>query len=249
MRSLLFIALPSLFLVCCDSSQQNCEFGYDELIPGCLPEPIVKRCHFGYCNEIRDCCPGTVGSDTVGSDTVGSDTVGSDTVGSDTVESDTQADSASGGRATSDGQAEEPANEDAVSVGEDADVVGQCNSGDPQALRIGMPCSSHSQCGSCYCYDEAYMAPFRFCTVDCSSGTGAACSDWDTPNSDKPEYVCVRFTQQLIETYDLGTASVCMPRCQDAADCAIYTAEYKHCGSVWDGQHVQGLGTCQTSAQ
>ena len=58
----------------------------------------------------------------------------------------------------------------------DIRVDGVCLPGvDNMDREMGQPCTAHTDCGTCYCYDEAYMTGtgFRFCTKDCSSGPGA----------------------------------------------------------------------------
>jgi hypothetical protein len=117
---------------------------------------------------------------------------------------------------------------------------------DPMNLRIGMPCTSHTQCGTCYCYDEAYMAPFRFCTKNCSSGSGSACSD----NNTKPdEYKCLKFTAKQVNDYDLNVGGICQASCQSVDDCKIYGPDYNFCpatgGTQWEGSTVQAANTCQ----
>lgn len=206
-------------------------------LPACSTTDTVKQCPFGYCNAIRDCCAGPQETNTTtGADDTGT-TDGGGTDGDDIPDVSQPED---------DGPV---AAEDAGMAAQDVKKDGQCHFSDPQNLRIGMPCSDHAQCETCYCYDGAYLSPFRFCTQDCSSGPGTSCSDWDNPNAENPEYACVRFTQSLINTYDLAVEAVCMPRCGSAAECQLYAPDYNHCGASWDGQTIQGIGTCQTSEQ
>jgi len=130
-------------------------------------------------------------------------------------------------------------------VGEDVKQDGVCDFTDQQNLKIGMPCTSHGQCETCYCYDEEYLAPFRFCTLDCSSGPGSECPYGP---GDNPEYACLRFTQDLIKSYDLTVDAICMPRCSNAQECKIYAPNYNSCptsDTKWEGWTIQAAKTCQ----
>lgn len=124
------------------------------------------------------------------------------------------------------------------------------NEESPMDRRIGMPCTSHGQCESCYCYDEQYLswgqgeggAPFRFCTLKCTGGQGSSCA---AAGFDDYEYACVKFTTKLIDDYELEVGGVCVPRCQSAAECESYAPQYNSCGSHWEGAAIQAVGTCQ----
>jgi hypothetical protein len=120
---------------------------------------------------------------------------------------------------------------------------------DKMELRVGMPCTENGQCETCYCYDEAYLAPFRFCTKDCSSGVNSSCSD---ESLDSEEFKCLKFTGAQIKDHDLKVQSLCMPTCQSVDDCKIYGPDdYNYCpnnGTQWEGKTVQARNTCQTSA-
>lgn len=139
----------------------------------------------------------------------------------------------------------------ADTVAEDAGPVdagpvdGQCTITDEMNRKIGQPCTSHTQCETCYCYDEAYLSPFRFCTLDCSEGVGSSC-----PNEDgaAPEFACIRFTVGLAVAYDLKVSSICMPRCQSVSECKIYAPNYDACDDSWDGVSIQAVNTCAISS-
>ena len=112
-------------------------------------------------------------------------------------------------------------------------------------LKIGMPCESDTQCETCLCYGEAYMAPFRFCTKDCSSGSG---SDCPLGTGEFPEYACLKFTAKQVNEYGLEHGGICMPRCENAAECKIYAPDYDLCPQFqtdWQGATVQAARTCQ----
>jgi hypothetical protein len=127
---------------------------------------------------------------------------------------------------------------------------GQCDPRfDSMHLSMGMPCTSNSECKTCYCYDEAYLAPFRFCTKDCSSGVGSSCSD---ESRDPEEFKCLKFTSKHVNDHELTIGGLCMPTCQSVEDCKIYAPAYGHCPSSttkWEGSTVQARKTCQTTAQ
>jgi hypothetical protein len=130
---------------------------------------------------------------------------------------------------------------------QDIKIDGTCNPlVDPMDRRVGFPCNDHAQCGTCYCHDEAYMSPNRFCTKNCSSGAGSSCSDEsDDPN----EYVCLKFAAAQVNDYDLSVGGLCMPRCGSDAECKTYGPDYicppKSVGTKWDEYTVQVNTTCQ----
>jgi len=137
---------------------------------------------------------------------------------------------------------------------QDVRIDGQCNPTlDPMDLRAGMPCNGHTDCETCYCYDEAYLAwgassgggSFRFCTQKCEQGAGSSCSDLGLTTD---EYKCVRFAQQNIEDYGLTVEAICMPYCDDVSSCEKYGPQYDECGTGWDGKSIQATPTCQVQA-
>lgn len=134
---------------------------------------------------------------------------------------------------------------------QDVRIDGQCNPTlDPMNLRAGMPCTGHTDCETCYCYDEAYLAwgassgggSFRFCTQKCEQGAGSSCSELGLTTD---EYKCVRFAQQNINDYGLTVEAICMPYCDDASSCEKYGPQYDECGTSWDGKSIQATPTCQ----
>jgi hypothetical protein len=127
-----------------------------------------------------------------------------------------------------------------------AKPVPQCTAGiDPMNRKIGEPCSSHGECETCLCYDEAYLSPFRFCTMSCESGLGSSCPAGTGRFND---YTCLRFAQKNIKDHNLTIEAICMPVCQDASDCGVYAPNYNTCSSFdtkWDGKTIAGQSTCQ----
>ncbi len=107
---------------------------------------------------------------------------------------------------------------------------------------IGEPCSGHGDCDSCYCYDEGYLAPFRFCSQPCESGAGSGCPDG---RGEFEQFTCLRFSQQNIKDYGLTVEAICMPVCETVSDCDdSYNACSKY-DTKWDGKTISGRSTCQ----
>ena len=103
---------------------------------------------------------------------------------------------------------------------------------------LGASCDDHCQCETGYCYDEIWMAPFRYCTKFCggiSEGCGAA-------------NACVNVSLPYFpETYYITLTWFCMPRCANVASCQEIDPLYDHCPhpsmTSWDGKTI-GPATC-----
>jgi len=131
-------------------------------------------------------------------------------------------------------------------VGEDVgEPRYECVDGvDSQHLKIGQPCTSHGQCNSCYCYNEAYLSPFRFCTQPCGSGVGSACP---AGTGEFDEFTCLGFAMKNIQDHGLKVEDICMPVCEDVEDCALYAPNYNVCtkfDTKWDGKTISARSTC-----
>ena len=102
---------------------------------------------------------------------------------------------------------------------------------------IAAPCEDHCECESGYCYDEAYMAPHRFCTRFCG-GVGGGCDDHNG--------VCLNATSRYLSDYDLTLEWFCMPRCATNADCEAIDPDLV-CPrqTMWDGVTLQVANSCQ----
>jgi hypothetical protein len=103
------------------------------------------------------------------------------------------------------------------------------------ALPIGAPCSTHEECSTGYCYDEALFnedAPdhggiegngdklvHRFCTVSCvGCGKNKTCSDWPkAPNNGNNK--CYPFPSYYINFFSLEYKSLCLVGCYTDTDC------------------------------
>jgi hypothetical protein len=120
----------------------------------------------------------------------------------------------------------------------------------PGTKPIMSACSDDCECATGYCYDEAFLGDFRFCSVDCS--TGDPCSGLPNPDGSTVQaYQCLTFTTSLKATYGLTVTSLCALRCTDVAQCQAYSSAYDACGNSafgteWDGYTV-GVKTCLIS--
>lgn len=139
-----------------------------------------------------------------------------------------------------------PMDQEEVVPMETGPIPGRCDTMEgPKTKKIGLPCADHAECESCLCYDEGYLSPNRFCTKDCSTGPASACP---LGSGQTPEYACLRFTQALINDYELLYDAICVPRCQNTSDCYQYGTSWTQCtegDTKWDGATVQAASTCQ----
>ena len=103
---------------------------------------------------------------------------------------------------------------------------------------LGASCDDDCQCETGYCYDEVWMAPFRYCTKFCggvSEGCGAA-------------NACINASLPYFpRTYHITLQWFCMPRCGTVAACQDIDPAYDHCPhprmTTWDGKTI-GPATC-----
>jgi hypothetical protein len=174
------------------------------------------------------CSSGTTGGDATGHDAAVPDTSATDTATPADVDDTTPADVAV---PDADDDTWIDASVD-VSVDADPDTVPDtapdvpffdpCQGpGQPGALPVGAPCTSHDDCLTGYCYDEAWKdtpenGGFRFCTIGCSS-CAKSCSDWGSLTAAGGS--CVLFLAAESNEHDLQYRSICMPKCQTDADC------------------------------
>ena len=215
------------------------------LCAGCAKEETILECVHGIDPVTKLCNSAPAGGETgneTGGQTTGNDGFGEDCpFGKDRFTGECQPEPPdAGGGGTDDVVASEDPG--AADVKKD----GQCDPfQDPMNLKMGNPCVGHCQCETGYCYDEAYMEPFRFCTKDCSSGPNSSC---DSSSGDFPKYACLKFTAKQVNDYDLDFGGICAARCQNVEECAIYGPDYNHCpdfGTMWEGSTVQAANTCQ----
>ena len=133
---------------------------------------------------------------------------------------------------------------------EDIRIDGVCLPGiDKMDREMGQPCTAHTDCGTCYCYDEAYMTGtgFRFCTKNCSSGPGSDCNEGNL-SPDPYQYACLKFTVGQINDYELKHGGICAVRCSSLDDCKIFAPDYNSCpqgDTKWEGKTIQATPTCQ----
>ena len=84
---------------------------------------------------------------------------------------------------------------------------------------VGTPCTSHDDCETGYCYDEAWTTEIdghRFCTIACQ-GCDLTCSEWThvTANGNK----CIPFRTAGINEHDLVFRSLCLAACANDQEC------------------------------
>ncbi len=107
---------------------------------------------------------------------------------------------------------------------------------------IGAECASHCECDTGYCYDEAYMAPFRFCTRPCDGGCN--------PPDGGDTHLCLNMTGALQKKHDLKYPNICQRRCFSADDCGDLSDQYDICGTggftKWENNTIGGR-SCQIS--
>jgi hypothetical protein len=105
---------------------------------------------------------------------------------------------------------------------------------------MGAVCTKHCECATNYCYDQAYMAGFRFCTRDCEGDCG-----------NDNEYVCLILPPSELKDYASPLPHICQRVCQTVDDCAPFGSGYDQCGSltgtIWKGKTLHTTKTCQVS--
>jgi hypothetical protein len=111
------------------------------------------------------------------------------------------------------------------------DVPGPCPS-TPGAKSIGAECSEHCECGTNYCYDEAFMGitgTFRFCTKEC----GGDCGKPSDEEKEKgiTEYKCLILAGNWTKPYNLTKSHICAPRCENVDSCKHLSSKYDACGN------------------
>lgn len=109
--------------------------------------------------------------------------------------------------------------------------------------KLGEECSDHCECETGYCYDEAYMKPFRFCTRECA---GKCANSEGT-------LTCLNLNYNtFIEKYKITKKWLCVPTCNSVEDCKKLSPKYNYCPgngkgmTKWDGITIGGRATCQT---
>ena len=141
------------------------------------------------------------------------------------------------------------ASQDTTNPPEDAAEVESCPV--PGDKPTGAACAYHCECRTGYCYDEAYLGDFRFCTRDCEGLANPCGSEDRVDGQDVQQYQCLNFGGTLADTYGLKHTNICHVRCQSVADCANLSSKYDYCPSgfsEWDGKTV-GAPSCQIKAE
>lgn len=106
---------------------------------------------------------------------------------------------------------------------------------------IGAACGRHCECETGYCYDEAYLGDFRFCTRDCDGACGKT--------ADGLHIQCLNLGGTPAKKYNLTHTWICQPTCITLDDCAALSGLYTACGvgtqTTW---HVEGEKSPSTLA-
>jgi hypothetical protein len=114
---------------------------------------------------------------------------------------------------------------------------------------VGSACSKGCECSTGYCYDEAYLGSFRFCSKPCSE----KCSTEDKDGIQT--HVCLQLGGQLTQDHGLTETSICMRVCQDLEDCKGLSSAYDKCGddlsktTKWDNITIAAQRTCQIASE
>jgi hypothetical protein len=114
---------------------------------------------------------------------------------------------------------------------------------------VGSACSKDCECSTDYCYDEAYLGSFRFCSKPCSE----QCSTEDKDGIQS--HVCLQLGGQLSQEHGLTETSICMRVCQDLEDCTSLSSSYDKCGedlsktTKWGDITIAAQRTCQIASE
>lgn len=114
---------------------------------------------------------------------------------------------------------------------------------------VGSACSKDCECSTGYCYDEAYLGSFRFCSKPCSE----KCSTEDKDGIQT--HVCLQLGGQLTQDHGLTETSICMRVCQDLEECKSLSSAYDKCGddlsktTKWDNITIAAQRTCQIASE
>ena len=114
---------------------------------------------------------------------------------------------------------------------------------------IGAGCEKHCECDTGYCYDEAYLGDFRFCTRDCGS---QGCNVGVTGGIE--QYKCL-IMGSFEAKHDLKHKAICQKICLSVDECKGLSSAYDQCGdpdgkgTLWDGITLNLHSTCQIAAE
>lgn len=105
-----------------------------------------------------------------------------------------------------------------------------CADGVAGARPVGAGCERHCECGSSYCYDEAYLGEFRFCTLEGAGGCNTR-GGGDGVTS----HTTLNLNHSALSALGLTKTIICQPICQTVADCAPLSSAYDKCGTSTPG--------------
>ncbi len=132
-------------------------------------------------------------------------------------------------------------------------TVGQCV-GEPGDKPIMAPCSTHCECVTGFCYDEAFNGG-GFCSMDCNAPSIGDCAELRHPSKPQHQkYGCLRLDGMKVK-HDLKTTRICVLRCSGVDECRGYSPRYDQCGNFsggrgtqWGGFTLGLFGTCLVSS-
>ncbi len=106
---------------------------------------------------------------------------------------------------------------------------------------IGAACGRHCECETGYCYDEAYLGDFRFCTRECDGDCGKGANGLDNQ--------CLNLNNSAFASYNLTLTWICQRGCVTLDDCAAYSGVYDSCGTgtnvtQWLNQTLATQSSC-----
>ena len=137
-----------------------------------------------------------------------------------------------------------------LDTGSVADVVDEtCAPSVAGMFPVGSACSKDCECSTGYCYDEAYLGSFSFCSKPCSE----QCSTEDKDGIQS--HICLQLGGTLAQEHGLTETSICMRVCQDVEDCSGLSSAYDKCGddltktTKWDGITIAAQRTCQIASE
>ena len=112
----------------------------------------------------------------------------------------------------------------------------------PASKPIMAPCEDDCECATGFCYKEAFLGDFSFCSLDCSLND--TCNQL-TDGDGVKKYMCLNFAGSLASNYDLTVTHLCVLRCEDVAECKSFASAYDQCGNAsaglatsWDGHTI-----------
>ena len=219
------------------------------LLLGAAAAWLVAACSDSGGTQELVCEGEIVGNTCVASDDNGDTGATGDQTGSDTGTDQTSATGDDTGTDTSvDQTGDETAAATDETTGDDTSDPGNCDEAVAGTKPMGAGCAQHCECETGYCYDEAFLGDFRFCTRacegSCNEGTGAGVE----------ENKCLNLNNSKFAEFDLTETWLCAPVCSSLDDCLALSSEYDACGfgpsgTQWLGATISLGDHCVISAE